>query len=1002
MYFSRRYNFRFFLQIIILGLLYGCAPVDEFPSGSEILCDAEIKNKKGDKFVASKQEKVFFDGGWQQSTMEAHGGDHSVMTVAKKSPFAFGHQIKHAGPDWYFEVTVWRKSRDGKGVLVASGKDAKKLYKPSSRVIETDTGGWEKIFLEVYTPPNFNYENLKFYVWNNGSDTVFFDDLLIRRLPRKHYPEYNQSPFAIVIDSSDVLKLEKKRKGAFENGILETTDKDWVKGFVFDAGDPMKVRLRLKGDWLDHLRGDKWSFRIKMRKQYVWNRLRTFSVQTPESRNFLMEWLAHQLYTNRDVLTTRYGFMPLSVNNINRGLYAWEEHFSKQLLEFNNRREGPIIKFTEDAFWQVQKIYIQTEKWQQLPFYEAAVISPFGEARTMRTPALKNQFLNAQKLLYQYKKGVSAPSEIFDLNKLARYYALLELTQARHGMFWHNMRYYYNPVLDRLEPISFDGYSDNSPLNISLEENFLYKLLDMKEAKPEEKLLTDLFFDQAFLADYFRNLEAITEPGFINEFNNAIHDEQQLYDSLLRFEFPDYYFDGQFLEKNAANIREYLPELKKMITERLKDPDMLPGSVELEYSDTMVFQNSPEYFVNVYREETADDSCFIRICNYFPNRITVLGTGESDRFMSAIDINQTRIPAYQGGLEGKEVLMKTDTAARFLFFMFSHRFDTYRVPILPWPHPEGLSARQKLQEETNLAHFPFIRQNDLGELVFEKGEWVVDKPLVIPKGLKVVIDAGTRLDLVNKAMVISYSPVYLRGTEREPVIVTSSDFSGNAFTVLQAEGRSVVEHTVFENLNTLDYEGWTLTGAVTFYESDVDITNTKFYRNRCEDALNIIRSDFLLDRSAMSYTFGDAFDSDFSTGYVTNCTFEQIGNDAIDFSGSDIRIMNVKMTDIGDKGVSGGEESRLIVEQTSIERAVVGLASKDLSMVEVSDCDVRDCDYGIVLLRKKPEYGPATMVLNNTQLINARTSMLIETASRAIVDGKTIMGDASNVGELFY
>ena len=102
-----------------------------------------------------------------------------------------------------------------------------------------------------------------------------------------------------------------------------------------------------------------------------------------------------------------------------------------------------------------------------------------------------------------------------------------------------------------------------------------------------------------------------------------------------------------------------------------------------------------------------------------------------------------------------------------------------------------------------------------------------------------------------------------------------------------------MEHVVFKNLNTLDYKGWTLTGAVNFYESDVNITNTLFYRNQCEDALNIIRSEFILDNSSFEYIYGDAFDSDFSNGSLLNTEFKNIGNDAIDFSGSTIHIENV-------------------------------------------------------------------------------------------------------------
>jgi len=55
-----------------------------------------------------------------------------------------------------------------------------------------------------------------------------------------------------------------------------------------------------------------------------------------------------------------------------------------------------------------------------------------------------------------------------------------------------------------------------------------------------------------------------------------------------------------------------------------------------------------------------------------------------------------------------------------------------------------------------------------------------------------------------------------------------------------------------------------------------------------------------------------------------------------------------------------------------------------------------------VLLQKKPEYGPATLELINTQLINSKTIMLIEKGSRVLINGEAIEGTELNVGDMFY
>ena len=147
---------------------------------------------------------------------------------------------------------------------------------------------------------------------------------------------------------------------------------------------------------------------------------------------------------------------------------------------------------------------------------------------------------------------------------------------------------------------------------------------------------------------------------------------------------------------------------------------------------------------------------------------------------------------------------------------------------------------------------------------------------------------------------------------------------------------------------------------------------------------------------------GDAFDSDFCTGHVTNTTFKNIGNDAIDFSGSEITITDSYIETAGDKGISGGEKSTLLVENTTIVASNIGVASKDLSVVNVNGCRILDCNIGLVLLRKKPEYGSSNMMLNNTSILNSKINMLIEKGSVVKIDDEIIKGTEVDVALRFY
>lgn len=991
----------FIVVIVYLLVFFSCTRNDEFPVGKKVVCDAEQLDLRNEKFVSPTDSISLFDGGNQQTNLTSFNGNYAVLTYPGKAPYAFGYKIKRAGPDWYFKVSVWRKSKDGKGALVAASKDAITVYQAISEPVEFTDDGWEKLEAEILTPPNFGYNELNFYVWNNGSDTVYYDDFRIERFESKFYPEYDEDPLSIYLDTSDYIKIVEKRKQAFKDGILQTTDNDWVKAIVFNDDRVLKARLRLKGDWLDHLRGNKWSFRIKMRRDYAWKRLRTFSIQTPESRNFLMEWEAHQLFLENDILTTRYGFIPFIFNGQNRGLYAWEEHFDKQLLEWRKRREGPILKFTEDAFWEMQKINIKTKGWILLPFFEASVIKPFKQNRIVSDSVLYLQYLNGQKLMLQYKNHSHAPAEIFDIRKMAAYFALYDLTKMHHGFAWHNQRFYFNPVICKLEPIVFDCYGEHPEFKPGNETNIAFRAFsDNKKVQPEDYLVYDLFKDSLFTELYIHYLEKYTSQEFITEFTQSIQPARSFYDSLIRREFPYYKYDPDFISQNAVEIRDFLPDLKSFIKQ--KQASGVEQKIHKTiYNDTSVYNSQPNVFVIAYLEKKIRDSVVIQVQNYLTRDLLLLGTGSGSKYVDYFLIEEPRMSSFAGE-KASLLSIVADTGSRYLFFMVKDRFETYSIPILPWPYPSGLTSQQELMQTVDLNRKELFVKKNNNELHFHKKVHQVERPLIIPPGYAVFVDEGTTLNFVNRSMFISYSPVFIRGSKDKPVTITSSDFSMQGFTVLQANRKSIINHALFSKMNTLDYKGWTLTGAVNFYESDVSISNTVFYRNKCEDALNTIRSEFVVENSKFEYIYGDAFDADFCEGIVANTYFSNVKNDAIDFSGSRIKVVDSRIENTEDKGISGGEESTLQVENTIIKNTNIGIASKDLSDVEVRNSLIQDCNYGLVLLQKKVEYGPASIVLLNTPIINPQKDMLIERGSEVEADGKRFSGTEEKLVDIFY
>ena len=990
-----------FLSLVLTAsfILSSCVRKEITPDFS-IFSDLEVLSSDGKSFIAKNDSIIKFNSGSQQTKLHSRSGNYSAYSTPK-SAFVLSINFPHVYRDSYVDVSVWKKGIKAHLVCILTGTTQ---YFTTDKTVENDENGWGKLNLRFHVPPVNEYYELKFYLWNSGKDTVYYDDITISIQKHKPFPEFKLPTFHLEIDTADIISLMNTRKRAFSAGILQTEDDDWVKGFIFSNNKMMKTKLRLKGDWLDHLHGYKWSYRIKLKKDNTWNRMKVFSIQNPMARMGVNEWFLHKFMISEGLLTTRYGFIPLTLNSKNMGLYAWEEHFVKQLVESQNRREGPIIRFVENALWDSR---VRNEKGKinnkKTPVFDVAVIEPFSTGKTIGDTVLYNQFLIAQNLMFQYKNQLRKASEIFNVEMLAKYFAVADAFLARHSTIWHNQRFYYNPVLCKLEPISYDCYSD-----IGIEEqikNPIYGFLHNDITQPDEYIMMrELFNDTNFVNYYVKYLDKYSKGSFLDSIYDSYSSQTNYYDSLIRCEYIEQTFFEDEIRANAKEIRKILPQYKNQIRSM--------KMVNKSWENTSLMRNDydsvlPSFFapnlILVYKEKVIGDSILLKVKNFFTEPLVIMGVGKANKKIREIIVPVPKLAASKNGKPTETSFMVSRDLINYLFFTIASNDDLFAVEIKQWTEPDG--AATPLQQLTSLYPFPdtTLIEKIEGENIFIKNKKIVlDHSVIVPSGYILHFKHGTTIDLIKNAAFISHSPVRMYGTPKSPIVITSSDFTGNGFTVLQANGKSKMDNVIFENLNTLDYNNWTLTGAVTYYESDVTISNTKFYRNQCEDALNIIRSEFTLTNSSFDYIYGDAFDGDFCTGEVLNTTFSNIGNDALDFSGSDIVIRNTKITSAEDKGISGGEDSKVVIINTSITNSNIGVASKDLSVVEVINSKIESCNYGIVLLQKKPEFGPSVITLENTPLLDSKIEMLIEENSKVIVGDTVIMGTEKNVGKIFY
>lgn len=325
----------------------------------------------------------------------------------------------------------------------------------------------------------------------------------------------------------------------------------------------------------------------------------------------------------------------------------------------------------------------------------------------------------------------------------------------------------------------------------------------------------------------------------------------------------------------------------------------------------------------------------------------------------------------------------------------------HNTSIMPYEQVEKIKEDLFRSKSIINNHKDIVINSSDKKITFSKDSVVISSPLVISRGFTFELKPGTKINIIAGGKIISHSPLNFIGTEQEPIHIFSSDKKGQGFLILSEGENSILKHVIFSDLTNPRHGGWNITGALTFYESPVNLEHVSIKNNRCEDALNIVRTHFSMKECQISNTQSDGFDGDFVKGTIVNCSFNNLGNDAIDVSGSDLIINRVVISAAGDKGLSAGEDSKMTINDISISNSEIAIAGKDLSIINAVNIRITNTKLGFTAFKKKPEFGPSNMTINGLVMDNVETNYLIESSSSLFVDGKKIE-TSQNVKDRMY
>lgn len=321
------------------------------------------------------------------------------------------------------------------------------------------------------------------------------------------------------IIKSDSENIRDKFKKKFKSTI------DVLYGF---GKCSYNASVRQSGDWRDHIELTdggriRQSIDIKLKEGNVAGIVK-FKLLLPETRKGDEEVYATVLLRELGYLAPRTMLIDANVNG-NNGEYLLQESTRKEMLEYNNRREGPIFEGDESLLWgfgdydlfSLENVSLARQeniKWslKGKTSLEASLIS-FNRMQSAYMDYVLNKipagYISAGSIDWVILNPVEESQKSPHLFEI-----LLLSMNGDHALRPHNRKYYYNLLDDSFEPIYYDG-------NINSNEGVRYEFTKKEHLR---------YFDGRVDAIDLEGLRArimiiennnIESPGFFNFVRNA-------------------------------------------------------------------------------------------------------------------------------------------------------------------------------------------------------------------------------------------------------------------------------------------------------------------------------------------------------------------------------------------------------------------------------------------------------------------------------------------------
>ena len=783
----------------------------------------------------------------------------------------------------------------------------------------------------------------------------------------------------IPFESLEIIKKNRKEALKYKKLII----KEKVDGFIIYNNKRYNAKFRLKGDFKEHWEHKKqWSLRVQLKKNKAIEGMNEFALTIHGERDFPNNYLIYNVLKRYNILTPKYVDFRIIFNGEDWGLMLAEEQMSETFYAFNQLKEAPIFKMTNDKDTDLHMRYFNTPKINDIVRWQGVLESKIYNEKKIRKKTnipkektnddLITLFSSIQEILViNDKKYDEQIINYLNIEKFAEAFVITSIFGDDHSKHKMNSRYYINPYTLKIEPILTDFFSkslSNKFYQIYDREHAIYYFL-LENQKFKERA-REVMFELKDETDNFKSIiSEICKPYGIN---------------------CSHIYKHYRIKKNIKTLTNYLSKpvvlkTKKDISNNLKF-NTFSKDVNQKKIHFRVFNNGELLFYNLTSEK-------IEL-----NKIIFYQNSAKQEFILNSILDKSEFEKISRKKIKLNIDKKNFSKAILEFSYYKKKFFT-EVEV----ENSQFSQENLALDSKNIFRNFIISQN---EYRIAKGNYFVNQPIVIPEGNNLIIESGVNLIMNENTFIeVRNGKIEINGDEKLPVVIKSNEkdkfwkgiyvFNKNKNLV------SKIKNTKMYNVGYFNNNKIKLTGAINLISSNYRVNNVIIDNIKAEDAMNIVNSNVNLKDIKIMNSASDAIDLDFASGDLKNIFLNNIGGDGIDTSGSNLKLDNLIADRIGDKGISAGEISTINISNIEISNTKIGIASKDSSKVYGNRIDISNSKFfDLAAYVKKSYFGGGLIEIKN---LKDKTFEKILSQKRSVirVNGSEIPSVKYNIKKIY-